>query len=391
MGRRTETAEIFLRRKFQSADPSMGVSSSPAAPKSLELSSRKSLELSSKVQPSFDSQQRHSLFLREEHLLEVSGVGLHTGHIFNVKIKRSPGGTGQVFRVKHPLGDCTAPALWTRLSGTTRSTALVLRGPRVKVELRTIEHLMAALFVLGLKDVEIELSLSKSSGDHFPEVFEIPVLDGSSAEWIQHLLPFQEEIMRNSDKNAGFKTGSGSGEESFNVHESFYDAWLLTKEFILEDGDRSVRLIPFKTPRAQTEFSVNVDFGPSLKQNAEFCLDWKNLSQAQQEFSASFAGARTFGFQHEVDSLRARGLALGAQLQNAVLIDGDQVVNEGGFRMPNELAAHKLVDAVGDFALLGAPLLGRIELNKAGHSMHVKALKEAVDQGLLTKVSFLRL
>ena len=89
---------------------------------------------------------------------------------------------------------------------------------------------------------------------------------------------------------------------------------------------------------------------------------------------------------HELEVLRKRGLALGGSMDNAILLDGDKVVNPGGFKVASELAAHKLLDIVGDFALLGKPLIGRIDTFKSGHSMHVRAAQEAIKTGALVEV-----
>jgi UDP-3-O-[3-hydroxymyristoyl] N-acetylglucosamine deacetylase len=100
-------------------------------------------------------------------------------------------------------------------------------------------------------------------------------------------------------------------------------------------------------------------------------------------FRSRVAPARTFGFEHELVELERRGLARGGSLDNAILLREDCLVNIEGFRVPEELAAHKLLDGIGDFALLGAPLIGRIQLECAGHSMHLRAVSEAVRKGVL--------
>jgi UDP-3-O-[3-hydroxymyristoyl] N-acetylglucosamine deacetylase len=131
-----------------------------------------------------------------------------------------------------------------------------------------------------------------------------------------------------------------------------------------------------------------VSFPPAWNQAVDFTVDWMRLEESRQEYRRLIAPARTFGFKQELDELARRGLALGGTLDNALLLDGDQVVNEGGFKLPQELAAHKLLDALGDFALLGAPLLARIVAEKAGHSMHLRALAEAARTGALVSGSF---
>ena len=307
----------------------------------------------------------------------MAGLGIHTGGHFRVKVKLGLEGTGIRFRTLYQNQECTAPALWTRLSGTARSTALVLRGPkRAKVELRTIEHLMAAIFVMGLQDLDIDILPIQKERD----ICEVPVLDGSAVEWM--------ELLQKIDQDSRQRRGQSLSGSAAPVPLKW--AWKPVRDFDLTSEGRAVRIKPHTQgdgplPK-KTLFLADVDFGPSLKQTARFEVDWEQPGESRSRFRTLFAPARTFGFRQELEALKARGLARGGTFDNAILIDGDHIVNEGGFRIPNELAAHKLVDAVGDFALLGAPILGEIHLSKAGHSMHLLALKEAVESEALVRV-----
>lgn len=304
-------------------------------------------------------------------LFHVEGVGLHGGQKFRVEIFKGQKGRGILFFAKVPNGTLEAPALWTRLSGTTRSTALVLRGPqRARVELRTIEHLLSSLFVLGLPDLEVYVVPAEETAASNPsrtEIFEIPVLDGSSRPWVEKLsaIPNLTDLIPKIFSRT---------------------VWRISRSKTFTDG--SDRFIEFLPPAGSEKipllkFSCSVDFGLSLKQSQSLVLDWSDVLRGFREYSFQIAGARTFGFKSEIESLLSRGLALGASLSNAILLDGETVQNEGGFRFPNELAAHKLLDALGDFALLGAPFIGEVRCHKAGHALHCWALREAIEQEVL--------
>lgn len=303
--------------------------------------------------------------MAESALLTLQGVGLHTGRRFLLSLHSAPSVQQPQFKVIAHGSEFTAPALWSRLSGTTRSTALVLRGSEGKVELRTVEHLMAALYLLGLQKIEIRVeSLDPMSPDE--DVFEVPVLDGSSVEWTKWLWPLADQ-----------KKFAANDFQIYRIHQKIE----------VSDNDRRVTFEPLESRATRLELFVDVDFGRQLQQSVTFVHDWLKPSESQKIFLNNFAPARTFGFKHELEALAAKGLAKGATMSNALLIDGQNVANIGGFRVPSELAAHKLVDALGDLALAGLPMVGRVRCSKAGHFLHVKALKEAFAQELLKEES----
>lgn len=304
--------------------------------------------------------------LRESSSLTLNpknGVGLHTGRKMKVRLRGWGHGSESMHFVHlHGGVEHAAPALWTRLSATARSTSLVLRGAtRRRFELKTVEHLLAAAYAVGLPPLTFEVeALAPATDARLDDVLEIPVLDGSAAEWCDWLAPCARE---NPDRAV----------------------WIPTRSFQLVDGPRSVLIAPSTSHSDATQFRCAIDFNGVWKQECAFRFDWTRVVDSFTRFRREIAGARTFGFRHELESLGERRLALGANLENALLLDGDKLVNQEGFRLANELAAHKLLDAVGDFALLGAPVLGEIHLNQAGHSMHLRALEEAVRTGALVR------
>jgi len=296
----------------------------------------------------------------------LEGVGIHTGKRFRVSLARSH--DHEALRFCALKGDHVfeAPALWSRLSGTARATALVLRSlhdpsHKERFELKTIEHFLAAAHIVSLRgyDLCIEALDELTEG----EAFELPILDGSSAKW----LTWVEECMQGDTR-------------------SFADrpVWKPARHFEVRDGDKSVQIFPHADEAdTRTIISCRVDFPRVWQQSLEFVCDWAQPVALKEAFRSRIAPARTFGFERELKDLESRGLARGGSLDNAILLREDTLVNPEGFRIPEELAAHKLLDAIGDFALLGAPLLGRIQLECAGHSMHLRAVSESVRKGVL--------
>lgn len=288
--------------------------------------------------------------------LSVQGYGLHSGSLNTLAVVRSTSKKSWLeFVTRVEKSFFRAPAEWTRLSGTTRSTALVLRGnSKLRFELRTIEHFMAAAFVYDLQGFQVSVE-----SDHMEHgVLEVPILDGSSKEW--HCL---------------------RSFESRTIPER-RPVWIAVKDFLLEDGSKKVRIEKMQSNH-HSNYHCKVDFGPSWKQEKSFSIDWLNPMASRESFDKEIAPARTFGFKHELEELVRRGLIKGASLENALLLDDNKVVNTSGFRVPQELAAHKLLDGIGDFALLGKPLIGSVQLDQAGHYLHLRALDEAVRQGAL--------
>ena len=293
----------------------------------------------------------------------VEGAGLHTNKKSRLRLTPADQNEGVSFSLAFQGNAYAAPALWTRLSATSRSTSLVLRGPtRRRFELKTVEHLMAALFAAGLPNlrVDIEDLHSAEEADPQADVIELPVLDGSARDWMPHArLVMNAQVAR--------------------------AVWIPVRSFEISDGSRGVLIAPWADGALTTEFQCAVEFGAHWAQQKTFVFDWTRVEESFHQFAAEIASARTFGFQHELDELARKGLARGGTFDNALLLDGDRVCNQGGFRVEQELAAHKLLDAVGDFALLGSPILGSIRLTRAGHSIHLRALEEAVRQGALVK------
>lgn len=288
-------------------------------------------------------------------LTQKKGIGIHTGvNVFVSVEKSSKEGVRFSYLEDGTLFDC--PALWDRLSGTTRTTALVMRGEsRKKIQVGMIEHFMAAAHIWRLNQIEVKLSLIETSPQKDTETIEVPILDGSSLEWCNSLKPSQEKLLKQS-------------------------VWIISKDFEYADGERKIRLEANSSPT--TDYFFEGSFGV-ISQKASFSMNWISPEKSQEEFLRKIAPARTFGFLQEVEALRAKGLALGGSLDNALIINGNGFVNPEGERIENELASHKLLDAIGDFALAGKPIVGKIFLKSAGHALHLRALQLAFENKCL--------
>lgn len=284
-------------------------------------------------------------------LAQKSGVGIHTGRISSVSVVPAlEAGIHFHLQADNTHFDC--PALWERLSGTTRTTALVLRGEsRRKIQVAMIEHFMAAAHIWRLDKVTAQIESDIGQSD----TVELPILDGSSLEWCTSLkattlVPHEQPV------------------------------WVITQQYDHKDGDRVISFS--KTAHPETRYTFEGLFG-KIHQKTSFAMNWVDPGNSQIKFLKEIAPARTFGFIQEIEALRARGLALGGSLDNALVIDGENFLNKGGQRIENELASHKLLDAVGDFALAGKPIIGCIDLKGSGHALHLSALRAALENGCL--------
>jgi UDP-3-O-[3-hydroxymyristoyl] N-acetylglucosamine deacetylase len=259
-----------------------------------------------------------------------AGVGVHTGQRVRLAIRPAPTGTGIVFirtditdrdnRIR-VAGDAVVDA---RLNTMIENDA--------GVQLSTIEHLMAAFCALGVSNAIVEVDGP-----------ELPILDGSA-------LPFVQLLDR-----AGFRR-----------QEAPVRYIEILEPIHVTDGDKHAALLP--CDRYEMRFEIDFDNAVVGNQVIDFVVD-------EQTFRDEIMSARTFGFAHEVEALRQAGLARGGSLENAVVIDGDDILNPSGLRMEREFVRHKALDAIGDLYVLGAPLLGRYEGYKAGHAVNNRLVR----------------
>jgi len=252
-------------------------------------------------------------------------VGVHTGQRVRLAIRPAAPGTGIVF---------------VRTDITDRNNRIPVSGDAVidarlntmienaaGVRLSTIEHLMAAFCALGISNVVVECDGP-----------ELPILDGSALQFVQLL------------DRAGFRRQA--------TPVRYIE---ILEPIVVTDGDKHAALLP--CDRYEMRFEIDFDTAVIGNQVVDFVVD-------EETFRSDIMAARTFGFAHEVEALRKAGLARGGSLENAVVIDGDEILNPGGLRMEREFVKHKALDAIGDLYVLGAPLLGRYEGYKAGHAVN---------------------
>jgi UDP-3-O-[3-hydroxymyristoyl] N-acetylglucosamine deacetylase len=258
------------------------------------------------------------------------GIGVHSGQSVRLAIKPAAPGTGILF-VRTDLA--TAPAIPARGSQVvdTRLATTLAAGP---ARVSTVEHLLAALAGVGIDNAIVEVDAA-----------EIPIMDGSAAPWVTLL--------------------AAAGRTELDAPRR---TLVVDRAIALCEGDKTIVV----EPAGRLEVRYEIAFGHAAipAQTLEIALD-------PARFAAEIAPARTFGFLAEVEALKARGLARGGSLDNAVVIGPDRILNPEGLRFADEFVRHKTLDLVGDLALLGLPLRGRVTVTRGGHHLHT-ALVEAI-------------
>jgi UDP-3-O-[3-hydroxymyristoyl] N-acetylglucosamine deacetylase len=260
--------------------------------------------------------------------IKANGIGLHTGVEVNLALKPAPENTGYIF-VRTDLDDFEIPASVEYISHCSYATTLLRKG----VVLSTCEHLLSALRGIGIDNCFIEL-----------DNIEIPIMDGSSEVFIDLI--------------------EQAGIAQQNAPKHFLKV-LEKVEF--NDGDRKMSV----EPSDKFEIECEIDFPHPFINKQTFHFEMKNGS-----FGREIASARTFGFTTEIEMLRKANLALGGSLDNAIVLTPEGMLNESPLRFTDEFVRHKILDIIGDFALLGMPLLGKIKAEKSGHAVHASMMSK---------------
>ena len=279
--------------------------------------------------------------------VKATGVGVHTGAKVAMMLRPAPIDTGIVFCRSDLPGNPAIPARASNVTNTVMATVIEKDGARVS----TVEHLMAAFAGLGVDNAYVDVSAE-----------EVPIMDGSAGTFV-------------------FLIQSAGIEEQAAPKKYIR----VLKRVEVEQDDKRVRLEPFDGFKVSfaIEFSHPV-FDP---EQSKVEIDFADVS-----FIREVSRARTFGFTHEVEALRSRGLGRGGSLDNVVVIDDFRVLNAEGLRMDDEFVKHKALDAVGDLYMLGHPVIGAFFGHKSGHALNnVLARKLLADRTAWEEVTFDRI
>ena len=271
--------------------------------------------------------------------VEIKGVGLHHGAPVTLRIAPAPPATGIVF-IRSDLDNTRIPASWEYVERVSYATSLM--HPQ-GIFISTTEHLLSVLYSMGIDNACIEL-----------DNLELPILDGSG-------LPFVELL-----RSAGRR-------ESRRLRRYMR----IIKPVSVESNGKCVAILPCD----RFELSCRNFYDHPLV--GEQALE---LEVTPETYATAIAPARTFGFEYELDQMRDMGLIRGASLDNAICFTRTGVANPGGLRFPDECCRHKALDLIGDLALIGRPLLGRVVAEKAGHAMHVALVNKLMSDSSLYEI-----
>ena len=261
-----------------------------------------------------------------------SGVGVHSGKQTNLTIHPAPENHGIKFKRVDLPGTQAIPALFKLVVDTSLATVLGANGSIVS----TIEHLMACFTGLGIDNALIEI-----------DDYEVPIMDGSAA------------MYTNLIKKAGIV-----------AQQSPRQCFIIKKEIKVAQEDKTV----VATPCPGFKITCSIDFDHPLIGRQEICFN-----QSENNFEKEISQARTFGFIKDIELLKKFSLGKGGSLDNAIIIDKDNILNEEGLRYPDEFVRHKLLDSLGDFSLLGMPIQGHIVTHKSGHTLNHLFIKNFLE------------
>jgi UDP-3-O-[3-hydroxymyristoyl] N-acetylglucosamine deacetylase len=262
--------------------------------------------------------------------IQGAGIGLHSGEKVALILHPAPEGTGIVFR-RTDLPERPEIKAWVEnVVDTTLCTTLGVNGIRVA----TVEHLMAAFAGLGIDNAYVDLDGA-----------EVPIMDGSAAPFVFLL---QCAGVREQEAPKRFIR--------------------IKKPVEVANGDRYVSFEP--NPFLRLQFTIDFDH-PILQDQNEVTVDFSETA-----FTREVSRARTFGFARDVERLQKQGVALGGNLDNAIVVDDHRILNEEGLRYRDEFVRHKILDSVGDLYLLGHPVLGCFRGYKSGHALNSRLLRE---------------
>lgn len=267
--------------------------------------------------------------------IKATGVGLHTGEKVYLTLCPAPVDTGIVFRRVDLNPVVEIPARAENVGDTTLSTSLVVNDERVS----TVEHLLSAMAGLGIDNAYIDVSAP-----------EVPIMDGSAG-------PFVFLIQ-------------SAGIEEQNAPKKFIR---IKRPVTVEEDDKVASFLPFDG--FKVSFTIDFDHPVFRDRKAHAEVDFSTTS-----FVKEVSRARTFGFMHEIEYLRSKGLARGGSVDNAIVVDEYRILNQDGLRYDDEFVKHKVLDAIGDLYLLGHSLIGEFRAYKSGHGLNNSSLRALIAQ-----------
>ncbi len=267
--------------------------------------------------------------------INFAGPGLHNGQVTNLRLVPAAANHGvRFFRTDLFNG---ARLIIPSAAAVSQTQLCTLLSNEAGGEVGTIEHLMAALHATGLSNVLIEIDGP-----------EVPILDGSSAPFIDAIL------------DAGLIT-----------QDAPLSYLRIKREVHISDGNKAVTLSPQADPLSRDlDLDFTIDFAAACIGHQSF-----SLRLSPEAFWAEVGQARTFGFAEQIEAMRAKGLARGGSLKNAIIIENEAVKNPEGLRFADEFVRHKLLDAVGDLFIEGLPVIGHYQGVRAGHDMTNRAMR----------------
>lgn len=287
-------------------------------------------------------------------LTRAVGVGVHSGHRVELTLRPAPADTGIVFRRTDLPVPVDIPVNAFAVSDTRMASTISAGGDPGAAKVQTIEHLMSACAGLGLDNLVIDITAE-----------EVPILDGSAASFVFLLQSAGIELQKAPKRFIRVK-----------------------KTVEIREGEGAhlkwARLEPFHGYKLSFEIEFNHPAVDATGQRVEF-----DFSAGQ--YKRDIARARTFGFTKDVEMMRARGLGLGGNMDNVIVVDDYRVLNSDGLRYDDEFVKHKILDAIGDLHIAGKPLLASYVAFRSGHALNNKLLRKLLaDETAFEVVTFER-
>ena len=265
--------------------------------------------------------------------ISFHGIGLHSGKTVNLCLKSALPDTGIIFkRVDLNNNNLVYPS-FNNVTNTSLNTTI---SNEFGIKVSTIEHLMGALFGLGIDNVLIEIDNE-----------EVPILDGSAKEFIEKILQFGFEVSNKPIKIIK-----------------------INKNVEYSEGDRSISIKPSK-------LSLDIDF--TLKYENKIIGDQRNKINVYEDNLVEIFNSRTFCLYEDIEMIKKNGLAKGGSLDNAIVVRDDKILNKNGLRNKNEFVNHKILDCIGDLYTSGYRIIGSLKCNQGGHYLTNKLLRQIFD------------